>query len=128
MRAWLSAALPRGSTIPVPLGKTIRLFLHWCQPEDGGRVTDLDLSVAFYDAAWKYVGVCSYYELKLLAPAPAHEGDEGDEGEEEGPGEGDLAAERDHGRDGAGREEQAKENDERAAVDDALHEGSGESR
>ena len=40
----------------------VRMFLHWCQPERGSR-TDIDLSVGFYDAAWRYVGVCSYYQL-----------------------------------------------------------------
>ena len=56
-------ALPRGSRIAVPLARTARLFMHWCQPEKGGHTTDLDLSVGFYDAAWRPVGVCSYYQL-----------------------------------------------------------------
>lgn len=55
--------LPRGSTVDVELGKTMRLFLHWCEPATAGRTTDLDLSVAFYDAQWDCVGVCSYYQL-----------------------------------------------------------------
>jgi hypothetical protein len=59
-----AVTLPRGSRVPVPAGKVIRLFLHWCEPEKGGRTTDIDLSVGFYDAAWGYKGVCSYYELK----------------------------------------------------------------
>lgn len=59
-----AVALPRGSSIPVDPGKIARLFLHWCQPRDGGHTTDLDLSVGFYGADWKYVGVCSYYQLK----------------------------------------------------------------
>lgn len=59
-----AVSLPRGSRIPVPEGKVARLFLHWCEPERGGHTTDIDLSVAFYDAGWKYLGVCSYYELK----------------------------------------------------------------
>jgi hypothetical protein len=63
-----AVSLPRGSRIAVPAGKLVRLFLHWCQPEKNGRTTDLDLSVAFYDGAWKYVGVCSYYELQAKAP------------------------------------------------------------
>ncbi|WP_256078817.1 MXAN_6230/SCO0854 family RING domain-containing protein [Massilia sp. YIM B04103] len=59
--------LPRGSAIDIDLEfpKTLRLFLHWCEPQRGGRTTDLDLSVAFYDEAWTYMGVCSYYQLKL---------------------------------------------------------------
>ncbi|MGZ3456701.1 MAG: RING finger family 4 domain-containing protein, partial [Polyangiales bacterium] len=59
--------LPRGSRIPVPPGKIARLFLHWCEPEKGGHTTDIDLSVGFYDDAWKHVGVCSYYQLTLDA-------------------------------------------------------------
>ncbi len=55
-------ALPRGSRLAIPEAKALRLFLHWCQPK-GGERTDVDLSVAFYDAAWKYRGVCSYYQL-----------------------------------------------------------------
>lgn len=58
--------LPRGSTIDVATDKTIRLFLHWCQPETGGHTTDLDLSVGFYDRNWNYVGVCSYYQLQFV--------------------------------------------------------------
>ena len=54
--------LPRGSKVALPEGKTMRLFLHWCEPK-GGQRTDIDLSVAFYDADWAYRGVCSYYEL-----------------------------------------------------------------
>ncbi|HEX3764838.1 MAG TPA: MXAN_6230/SCO0854 family RING domain-containing protein [Kofleriaceae bacterium] len=57
-------ALPRGSRVPVPDGKLARMFVHWCEPERGGETTDIDLSVAFYDASWRYLGVCSYYQLK----------------------------------------------------------------
>lgn len=56
-------SLPRGSSVPVPSSKLIRLFLHWCQPQTGTQ-TDLDLSVAFYDESWRYVDVCSYYQLQ----------------------------------------------------------------
>jgi hypothetical protein len=59
-----AVALPRGSRAPVPRGKLVRLFLHWCQPQAGGRETDLDLSVAFYDSDWNYAGTCSYYQLR----------------------------------------------------------------
>ncbi len=59
-----TVALTRGSRIDVPPGKLVRLFLHWCEPS-GGHRTDLDLSVAFYDAEWTYKGVCSYYQLKF---------------------------------------------------------------
>lgn len=59
-----AVALPRGSRIPVAPSKVIRLFLHWCQPAEGWESTDIDLSVGFYDEQWKYLGVCSYYELE----------------------------------------------------------------
>jgi hypothetical protein len=59
-----AVALPRGSRVDVPASKAVRLFLHWCEPEKGGTRTDIDLSVGFYDDAWRYVGVCSYYQLK----------------------------------------------------------------
>ncbi|MBX3228544.1 MAG: hypothetical protein KIT84_07820 [Labilithrix sp.] len=57
-----AVALPRGSRVPLPPSHTLRLFLHWCEPEKGAR-TDVDLSVAFFDASFCYVGVCSFYEL-----------------------------------------------------------------
>lgn len=63
--------LPRGSRIDVEPGKTIRMFLHWCEPEKDGQTTDLDLSVGFYDADWNYRGVCSYYELKYVGKTGA---------------------------------------------------------
>ncbi len=59
-----AVSLPRGSRVSVPAGKLVRLFLHWCQPKSG-KTTDLDLSVAFYDEAWRYAGVCSYYQLEF---------------------------------------------------------------
>jgi hypothetical protein len=59
-----AVALPRGSRVPLPPGHTLRLFLHWCQPEHDADETDLDLSVAFYDEAWACRGVCSYYQLE----------------------------------------------------------------
>jgi hypothetical protein len=58
-----AVALPRGSSIPAQPGKLARLFLHWCQPAEDGRTTDLDLSVGLYDDSWRYLGVCSYYQL-----------------------------------------------------------------
>jgi len=66
-----AVSLPRGSRIPVPAGKIVRLFLHWCQPEKRGRSTDLDLSVGFYDQAWNPVGVCSYYQLQATGAGGA---------------------------------------------------------
>lgn len=63
-----AVALPRGARVQVPEGKTLRLFLHWCEPEQGGQRTDVDLSVGFYGPGWEYVGVCSYYQLKYARP------------------------------------------------------------
>ncbi|WP_082551759.1 MXAN_6230/SCO0854 family RING domain-containing protein [Massilia sp. Root351] len=57
--------MPRGSAMDVALAGTMRLFLHWCEPQSGGSVTDLDLSVAFYDKDWRFCGTCSYYQLKF---------------------------------------------------------------
>ena len=65
--------LPRGSEIPVPEGRTLRLFLHWMESETSGRV-DLDLSLAMYDAAWTYLGTCDYTNLRF-ADAAVHSGD-----------------------------------------------------
>jgi hypothetical protein len=60
-----AVALPRGSVVPVPREKIVRMFLHWCQPEKGGTWTDIDLSVGFYTETWQEAGVCSYYQLEL---------------------------------------------------------------
>jgi hypothetical protein len=60
--------LTRGSSLPVPDGKHVRLFLHWCQPPHGDD-TDLDLSVGFYDANFAPVGVCSFYQLQMTSPS-----------------------------------------------------------
>lgn len=72
-----AVTLPRGSQVAIPPGTLLRLFLHWCQPEEDPRrdqpgkrpyvTTDIDLSIGFYDAQWKYVGVCSYYNLRFVA-------------------------------------------------------------
>lgn len=60
-----AVSVPRGSRIPVSMEKKVRIFLHWCQPQGDGNTTDLDLSIALYDAAWQFQGVCSYYQLKI---------------------------------------------------------------
>ena len=64
-----AVVLPRGSVVDVPAGKLARMFVHWCQPEKGGHQTDLDLSVGLYDKTWNHVGVCSYYQLKVVGRA-----------------------------------------------------------
>lgn len=38
-------ALPRGSRVPVPSSKLVRMFLHWCEPETNGQTTDIDLEL-----------------------------------------------------------------------------------
>ncbi|NHZ35103.1 MXAN_6230/SCO0854 family RING domain-containing protein [Massilia rubra] len=60
--------LPRGSTLAVPDGKKARLFLHWCEPPEGGAYsnTDLDLAIGFYDEHWNLIGECSYRDLTWL--------------------------------------------------------------
>ncbi len=61
--------LPRGSSVALPDSSSLRLFMHWCEPErssgysDSDSDTDLDLSVGFFDDAWRLVGTCAYYNL-----------------------------------------------------------------
>jgi hypothetical protein len=55
--------LPRGSSVALPEGAALRLFMHWCEPEKSSDDTDLDLSVGFFDDSWNLVGTCAYYEL-----------------------------------------------------------------
>ncbi|MFD3453433.1 MXAN_6230/SCO0854 family RING domain-containing protein [Streptomyces sp. NPDC058691] len=66
--------LPRGSELPVPDGRTVRLFLHWMESEESGR-TDLDLSAALFDAEWNAVGHCDYTRLRFGRDAAVHSGD-----------------------------------------------------
>jgi hypothetical protein len=62
--------LARGSVLPLPAGRHLRLFCHWT--EDGPRV-DLDLSLAVYDPGWTHVATCDY--TRLRAPGAVHSGD-----------------------------------------------------
>lgn len=67
-------AVPRGSTLTLPEGEVLRLFLHWTEPQ--GTRTDLDLSVAFFDAEWKFTGLCDYTSLRHgPRGAATHSGD-----------------------------------------------------
>ncbi|WP_405661753.1 MXAN_6230/SCO0854 family RING domain-containing protein [Streptomyces sp. RK9] len=67
-------SVPRGSSLPMPAaGERVRLFLHWQQPK-GVRV-DLDLSVAMFDDAWRFVGLCDYTQLEYAGGAAVHSGD-----------------------------------------------------
>ncbi len=63
----------RGSTQALPEGGVLRLFLHWTEPQ--GNRTDLDLSVAFFDAGWKFTGLCDYTNLVHGRDAAVHSGD-----------------------------------------------------
>ncbi|HWL35312.1 MAG TPA: MXAN_6230/SCO0854 family RING domain-containing protein [Frankiaceae bacterium] len=67
-----STTLPRGARVAIPPGETVRLFLHWTDPE-GTRV-DLDLSVLLLDDAWRYVAHCDYTQLRFGHSA-VHSGD-----------------------------------------------------
>lgn len=67
-------AVPRGSTQTLPTGDVLRLFLHWTEPTD--TRTDLDLSVAFFDADWRFTGRCDYTRLRHGPQGAAvHSGD-----------------------------------------------------
>ncbi|MFC9266378.1 RING finger family 4 domain-containing protein [Streptomyces zhihengii] len=66
--------LPRGSEIALPGGRSLRLFLTWTESEASGR-TDLDLSVAMFDAHWRHIGVCDYTHLRYARQAAVHSGD-----------------------------------------------------
>jgi hypothetical protein len=68
-----SRTLPRGARVEIPPGDTLRLFLHWTDPNEQTRV-DLDLSVLFLDAGWQYVGHCDYTALRFRDGA-VHSGD-----------------------------------------------------
>lgn len=62
--------LARGSVLPVPVGRFLRLFVHWTESDE--RV-DLDLSVAVYDDTWQHVATCDYTSLNV--PGAVHSGD-----------------------------------------------------
>ncbi len=68
---------PRGSELALPDGQRIRLFLHWEQPQH--QRTDLDLSIALYDANWRHVATCDYTNLVVAGRngghAAVHSGD-----------------------------------------------------
>ncbi|MBL9107077.1 MAG: hypothetical protein JNL82_39625 [Myxococcales bacterium] len=65
-------ALPRGSHLPVPHGEHLRLFVHWMEADE--RV-DLDLSAAFFDDKWKFVGQCDFTNLSYEGDCAVHSGD-----------------------------------------------------
>ncbi|HST86006.1 MAG TPA: MXAN_6230/SCO0854 family RING domain-containing protein [Kineosporiaceae bacterium] len=64
--------VPRGSLIQLPVGRHLRLFLHWMEAEQ--RV-DLDLSVAMFDATWKHVATCDYTNMRVAGDGAVHSGD-----------------------------------------------------
>ena len=53
--------LVRGSKLPMPNTRFIRLFLWW---KNGHGRTDIDLSAAFFDADFVFKETVSYYNLK----------------------------------------------------------------
>ena len=53
--------LVRGSRLPVPDTRFIRLFLWW---KNGRERTDIDLSAAFFDADFVFKDTVAYYNLK----------------------------------------------------------------
>ena len=53
--------LVRGSRLPMPDTRFIRLFLWW---KNGGGRTDIDLSAAFFDANFVFREAVAYYNLK----------------------------------------------------------------
>lgn len=67
------ADLPRGSSQPLPDGKSLRLFLHWMEQPD--QRVDLDLSLSVYDDDWNFLGLCDYTHLRLGDTAGVHSGD-----------------------------------------------------
>lgn len=66
-------ALPRGSFVPLEPAAFYRLFCHWT--ESAGQRADLDLSVSFYDANWKFQDLCDYTNLTAMNGAAIHSGD-----------------------------------------------------
>jgi hypothetical protein len=66
-------SVPRGSLLPVPEGESLRLFLHWMQPET--QRVDLDLSVSLYDGNWRFKGPCDFTNLVFGDRAAVHSGD-----------------------------------------------------
>jgi hypothetical protein len=65
--------LARGSVLPIPPGRYLRLFCHWM--ENPGQRVDLDLSVALFDSVWNHVATCDYTNLRVLSDAAVHSGD-----------------------------------------------------
>lgn len=55
--------LVRGSRLPMPDGQFVRLFLWW---KNGKSRTDIDLSVAFFDANFVFRESVAYYNLKAF--------------------------------------------------------------
>ncbi|ROM55187.1 hypothetical protein BK648_06750 [Pseudomonas poae] len=55
--------LVRGSRLPMPDTRFIRLFLWW---KNGRGRTDIDLSAAFFDANFVFIESVAYYNLKAF--------------------------------------------------------------
>ncbi|TDD59307.1 hypothetical protein E1263_15420 [Kribbella antibiotica] len=65
--------MTRGSAVAIPPEESLRLFLHWVEPE--GQRVDLDLSVAVFGEEWDFVGLCDYTRLRFDQEALVHSGD-----------------------------------------------------
>jgi hypothetical protein len=63
--------IPRGSVLPLPDGRHLRLFCHWMQTPE--QWIDLDLSVQLYTGDWQHVGTCDYTSLRVAGAV--HSGD-----------------------------------------------------
>lgn len=62
--------LGRGSRVPVDLSKVLRLFVYWKQV---AKRTDLDLSIALYNADFQLINQVSYTNLSAMGAV--HSGD-----------------------------------------------------
>ena len=67
-------SMTRGSRFTLAKSN-VRFFIWWTNTEFGCYPVDLDLSVAFYNENWGYVGHVSYTELKNSSLRCYHSGD-----------------------------------------------------
>lgn len=67
-------SMTRGSRFTLAKSN-VRFFIWWTNTEFGCHPVDLDLSVAFYNENWGYVGHVSYTELKNSSLRCYHSGD-----------------------------------------------------
>jgi stress response protein SCP2 len=65
--------VPRGSLLPIPNDTKLRLFMHWMEARN--QRVDLDLSVSFFDARWRFQDKCDFTNLSDANGAFVHSGD-----------------------------------------------------